>query len=105
MARMSKIIDLRLDWTEAEDAEIARLARVCNGNFELECSHTDEGDPWCVVREGPTIILHLAKIDRRYVIAFPQEGRCENPGTMRAVIDRAVEALHRAALSTAKKSG
>jgi hypothetical protein len=104
-ASMSKIIDLRRDWTEAEDVEIARLAWACNQKFELECNHTDEGDPWCVVREGSTIILHFAKIDRRYLIAFPQEGRCENPDTMRAVIDRAVEALHRAALSTARKSG
>ena len=96
---MSNIISLpRRDWTEAEDAEIARLAKTCATRFQLECSHTDEGDPWCVVRESrsSTIIVHVAKIDRRYVVVF--EGRSQRPDTMGAAVDQAIEALHRASL-------
>jgi hypothetical protein len=101
---MSNVISLpRRDWTEAEDAEIARLARACGTRFQLECSHTDEGDPWCVVRESrnSTIIVHIAKIDRRYVIVVPFEGRSQRPDTMGAAVDQAVEALQRASVLSA----
>ena len=39
--------------------------------FELECAHTDEGDPWCIVydRERELVVLHIARIDSRYVMA------------------------------------
>ena len=38
--------------------------------FELECAHTDEGDPWCIVydRERELVVLHIARIDSRYVM-------------------------------------
>ena len=39
--------------------------------FELECAHTDEGDPWCIVYDGERelVVLHIARIDSRYVMA------------------------------------
>src|SRR5262245_23243614 len=39
------------DWTNDERAEIRRLEKVCDASedWSLECSHTDAGDPWCVV--------------------------------------------------------
>jgi hypothetical protein len=63
------------DWTNDERAEIRRLELVCDASEEwsLECSHTDAGDPWCVVydRHQERIILHIARIDRQYVLVGP----------------------------------
>ena len=41
----------RGDWTHQELCEIDRIRAECapHSNFELQCSHTDEGDPWCIV--------------------------------------------------------
>jgi hypothetical protein len=67
----------RGDWTDTERAELARLEDYCAGSYVLECSHTDEGDPWCVVcRKGQhEILLHLAKLDYGYVAVSPRDHR------------------------------
>lgn len=70
------------DWTDPEGAEIERIRKICNefSNLELECNRTDEGDPWCIVYDKSVdqILLHIARIDRRYVVVDPQKGviRC-----------------------------
>jgi hypothetical protein len=57
------------DWTNDERAEIRWSEKVCDASedWSLECSHTDAGDPWCVVydRHQERIILHIARIDRQ----------------------------------------
>ena len=74
------------DWTDRELAEIERVkeACACHPLFEIECSHTDEGDPWCIVYDQARnqIILHIARIDRRYVLVRPMKGseRCTSIG-------------------------
>jgi hypothetical protein len=54
----------RGEWTSEELGEIDRIRAVCvkHGGLEFECSHTDEGDPWCVVYEQTRgrIVLHIA---------------------------------------------
>ena len=39
------------NWSEHERAEIGRLEAVCSetNHCSLDCDHTDEGDPWCVI--------------------------------------------------------
>jgi hypothetical protein len=63
----------RGDWTHQELCEIERIRAECAPlpGFELECAHTDEGDPWCIVydRERELVVLHIARIDSRYVMA------------------------------------
>jgi hypothetical protein len=67
------------EWTDAELVEIRRLKQTCEsqGNKELECDQTDAGDPWCVIhdRSSDSILLHIARIDRRYVVVFPSKKR------------------------------
>jgi hypothetical protein len=80
-------------WTVEEEAEIARLRAAC-GDHErriLECSHTDEGDPWCVIYDRPhqRIIIHLARIDRRYVVVVPLKGSSWT-ATMKRAVDLAI---------------
>ncbi len=55
------------DWTEEEHAHIRRLGKVCHdvGQWELECKHTDAGDPWCIIydQDQHGVVLHIARID------------------------------------------
>ena len=78
-------------------AEIRRSKKVCDASEEwsLECSHTDAGDPWCVVydRHQERIILHIARIDRQYVLVWPREQRSEKTSIMAVVIDLTLEGL------------
>ena len=82
------------DWTNDERAEIRRLELVCDASedWSLECSHTDAGDPWCVVydRHQERIILHIALIERQYVLVWPREQRSEKTSIMAVVIDLAL---------------
>jgi hypothetical protein len=81
-------------WNEQERQEIGRLHRTCDraGYFDLECSHTDEGDPWCIVyeRRRQRIVVHIARIDRRYVVVFPLESRSSWMTTIGPAIDLAI---------------
>jgi hypothetical protein len=88
------------EWTDAELVEIGRLKELCQsrGYRELECDQTDAGDPWCVIhdRSSHSILLHLARIDRRYVVVFPSEKRAARWfSTIQAAIDLAVQEVSR----------
>jgi hypothetical protein len=85
------------DWTDRERAEINRLGSNCHdrGNWHLECSHTDAGDPFCVVHDqhSDVVVLHIARIDRRYVIDSPARESSVTAPTIEAAIDIATTEL------------
>jgi hypothetical protein len=85
------------DWTDHERTQIERLESMCRDidQWELECLHTDEGDPWCVVYDlrEHRIVLHIARIERRYILAWPHRERSLNTGSMDAAIDVALTQL------------
>ena len=65
-------------WNQRELFEIGRVRAVSERCLlELVGGQSDEGDPWCIVcdREGERVLLHIARIDRRYVIARPYRSR------------------------------
>ena len=76
------------DWRGEECAHIDRLRTACKNteHWELESSRTDAGDPWCLIydRHQHRIVLHFARIDRRYVIAWPQLKRSASGATIAA---------------------
>ncbi len=82
------------NWTDHERTEIGRLEAACHtaDHWDLECSHTDEGDPWCIIydRRYQRIVLHIARIDRRYIVVFPLEGRSAWTVTMTAAVGLAI---------------
>ena len=85
------------DWTDDEWAEIGRLEKVCNASkyWLLECSYTDAGDRWCIIYDldQQSIILHIARIDRQYVVVWPREHRFTRTAIMAVAIDIALEGL------------
>jgi hypothetical protein len=84
------------DWTEDERTHIGRLETLCRRveHWEMECSFTDACDPWCVIydRHEHRIVLHIARIDRRYVVVWPSQ-RSVNMATMNAAVDKALAEL------------
>ena len=86
------------DWSDHERAEIRRLEALCFGtdHWSLECDHTDAGDPWCVIydQEHHTVSSHhIARIERRYVVVWPREGRSAETLSMPAAVEMALERL------------
>jgi hypothetical protein len=65
-------------WSRRELLEIGRVRAASERCLlELVSGESDEADPWCVVcdQEGERVLLHIARIDRRYVIARPCRSR------------------------------
>src|SRR5262245_15534854 len=85
------------DWTDDEHAEIRRLQKACHASegWSLECSHTDAGDPWWIVYDHhrQAILVHIARIDRQYVVVWPREQCSKKTGIVAVAIDTALEGL------------
>jgi hypothetical protein len=85
------------DWTDNERAEIRRLEQLCDASQDwlLECSHTDAGDPWCIIydQQQEGIILHIARIDRQYVVVWPREQRSAKTSVMALAVKIALDGL------------
>jgi hypothetical protein len=85
------------NWTDVERVQIRRLEQVCRDavHWEMECGHTDAGDPWCVIydRHAHQIVLHIARIDRRYVVVSPTLHRSASKATMDAAVDLALSEM------------
>ena len=78
-------------WTRQERSEIDRIRGVCReySHLQFDSGQTDEGEPWCIVcaRECEEVVLHLARIGSRYVIAHPSQSRLRKTATLRAAVD------------------
>jgi hypothetical protein len=85
------------DWSNDERAYISRLEALCRsgGDWELEYSFTDAGDPWCVIydRHEDRIVMHIARSDQRYVVMWPRCQRSKNTATMEAAVEIALAEL------------
>ena len=69
---MAKLQTIKGDWSDHEHSRIDRIRAECAGyeGLEVDCSHTDERDPCCIVydRESDEVIVHIARIDCRYTV-------------------------------------
>ena len=80
--------------------EISRLHEACkviDYCCRLECSHSEEADPWCVLYDprDHSIILHIARIDRRYVVVFGSERPPKRMATVAGAVDTALKGFVR----------
>jgi hypothetical protein len=90
----------RACWSDRELCEIGRLREACEKFASLvwENGHSDEGDPWCIAhdQERQQVILHFARIDRRYVVAFLCPPRIRWTTHLPAAVESALQELNRA---------
>ena len=85
------------DWTRQEQSEIYRIRAFCRGHprLDVDGGQTDEYEPWCVVydRRCEEVVLHLARIGSRYVVANPSQSRLRRLATVSAAVDVVLNAL------------
>ena len=74
---------------------VSKLYAAVQNIGNWECSYTDAGDPWCVIydRQQHRIILHIARIERRYVVVWPPRQRSMTTPTVERAIDTALSEL------------
>ncbi len=78
MNTVAKLAPDRIPWTKRELVRLTQIeGALVRADLSVECEHgtTDEGDPFTdfwEVRTGK-LVVHVARIDRRYVIAWPDE--------------------------------
>lgn len=85
--------DTSVDWTSNERLELERLRDAYpSPQFEIECNSTEDGDPWCVVSD-PTldrVIIHIARIERSYVLIFPEKNLSKRLAQLKTAVDLVV---------------
>ena len=66
--------------------------------LEFDGGQTDEGDPWFLVydRDREQVVLHIARIDRRYVMARASRPKPLTVSSLSAAVDAALDELYRA---------
>jgi hypothetical protein len=87
-------------WSIPERIQIERLRYVCDKcpQLEFDGGQTDEGDPWFVVYDcdREQVVLHIARIERRYVMARASRSKPLTAVSLSAAVDAALDELYRA---------
>jgi hypothetical protein len=91
----------RGNWTGQEQSEINRIRAACRAqpHLELDIGQTDEGEPWCAVydRECDQVVVHFARIGRRYIVARSNRSIIAKTVTVAAGVDLALREFARGA--------
>jgi hypothetical protein len=89
-------------WSDRELHAIQRIRDACRAvaALEWEGGHSDEGDPWCIIHdpECKQVILHIARIDRHYVVVCPDRSHVYRISYLTAAVETALRELNRAGL-------
>lgn len=79
-------------WTAAERARLSELADRLSGNgakVEVVYGMTDEGDPWCVIKdENEEVLIHVARINGQFVIHDASADAVQEGDTLWSACDR-----------------
>jgi hypothetical protein len=84
----------QVDWSSGEKSELQRLHTVYRPpRYEIECSLTEDGDPWCVVYDcvRDEITVHIARIGSRYIVVHPDKNLSRSAAHIKNAIDLAVQ--------------
>jgi hypothetical protein len=85
------------DWSAAERARLQDLADQFStgaGRVEVVFGTTEEGDPWCVVKDDQEeVLVHVARIGGKFVVHYAVEDAMEEGADLHAALsDRLVAA-------------
>ena len=85
-------------WSIPERIQIERIGYLCEKcpQLEFDGGQTDEGDPWFIVYdcERKQIVLHIARIDCRYVIVRASRPKPLTVAILSAAINAALDELY-----------
>ena len=87
-------------WSVPERIQIERIRYLCEtcSQLEFDGGQTDEGDPWFIVYdcERKQVALHIARIDRRYMVVRASQPKPLTVALLSAAINAALDELYRA---------
>ena len=87
-------------WSVPERIQIERIRYLCEKcpQLEFDGGKTDEDDPWFLVydRDREQVVLHIARIDRRYVMVRASRPKPLTVTSLSAAVDAALDELYRA---------
>ena len=79
-------------WTAAERARLSDLAdrlSASGAKVEVVYGTTDEGDPWCVIKdENEEVLIHVARINGQFVIHDASADAVQEGDTLWSACDR-----------------
>lgn len=80
-------------WTPQDRADLERVRHVLRAaglDVDTDEGVTDEGDPWFVIYrpQDDEVLVHIARVDGRYVIDGPALRRPERGGSLRELVER-----------------
>lgn len=79
-------------WTAAERARLSELAdKLSAGGVKVEVVYgvTDEGDPWCVIKDDQEeVLIHVARINGQFVIHDASADAIQEGETLWSACDR-----------------
>ena len=85
-------------WSAPERIQIERIRYLCEKcpQMEFDGGLTDEGDPWFIVYdcERKQIVIHIARIDRRYVIVRASRPKPLTVASLSAAVNAALDDLY-----------
>jgi hypothetical protein len=85
-------------WSVPEQMQIERIRYLCEkcSQMEFDGGQTDEGDPWFIVydRERKQVVLHIARIDRRYVMVRAGRPKPIAVASLSAAVNAALDELY-----------
>ena len=85
-------------WSIPERIQIERIRYLCEKcpQLEFDGGQTDEGDPWFIVYdcERKQIVLHIARIDRRYVMVRARHQTLFTASSLSTAVDAALDELY-----------
>jgi len=84
------------DWTDRERREISRLETMCAANkgWALGYGCAEAGDPWCIVHDADgEVMVHIARIERRYVVAWAPGQQRAQFASLKAAVDLALRCI------------
>lgn len=98
------------DWTARERRQLSRLvACAAIQDWDLSYGCAEAGAPWCIVHDMQgDVVVHIARIERRYVVGWQQGQQSARFMTLKAAVDLALRAIaqvgHRPTSKTAQPS-
>ena len=86
------------DWTAAERARLEALAdqfAKAGVHVEVVYGATDDGDPWCVVKDGnEEVLVHVARIGAKFVVHFAAQDTLEEGVDLPSALGARLDDLH-----------
>src|SRR6185369_8871939 len=86
------------DWTAAERARLEALAdQFAKAGVHVEVIYgaTDDGDPWCVVKDGnEEVLVHVARIGAKFVVHFAAQDTLEEGVDLPSALGARLDDLH-----------